>query len=105
MVTLDEPPLTRSLVQRRLVIMHLSLEREELPLHDAERHLRLCGGAADDGIERLISQLSLGESLEGGAQGDAVLVVGQCPLETIKVDPDCRGHILPETKQNGILSI
>ena len=69
-----------------------------IELHPPERHLRLGGRAADHRVERLLSQLALREALEGGVQGDAILVVGQRPLDTVKVHPDGCGHVLTETK-------
>ena len=69
------------------------LQAREVPLEEAEAHLRLGGGGAHDGVERLGHLVEAGE---GGAEALAVLVVGQAPGHAVEEQSDRGGDVLSE---------
>ena len=69
------------------------LQAREVPLEEAEAHLRLSGSGADDGVEGLGHLVEAGE---GGAEALAVLVVGQGPRHAVEKQSDRGGDVLSE---------
>lgn len=69
------------------------LQALEVPLEEAKAHLRLGGGGAHDGVQRLGHLVKAGE---GGAKALAVLVVGQGPGHPVEEQSDCGGDVLSE---------
>jgi hypothetical protein len=70
-----------------------NLYRNKLPLHDSQRHLRLRRRTADDRVERLCYVL---QAVEGDAEGDAVLEVGDCAGDAVEEDSNSRRDVFPE---------
>ena len=69
------------------------LNGDKLSLHDAKGHLSFGRGAADDRVERLVD---LVQAVEGHAEADAVLEVGQSSGDAVEEDADGRGNVFPE---------
>ena len=69
------------------------LYRNKFPFHDSQRHLRLGRRAADDRVERLRHVL---QAVEGDAERDAVLEVGDGAGDAVEKDSNGRRDVLPE---------
>jgi len=76
------------------------LQREEIPLEDAQGHLGLGRRAADDWIQRLRNLMQASES---DAEVVAILEEGEVAGDPVKVNPNCCGNILPKRLDVGLV--